>query len=67
MNLLKQNLFRARDFLATTIYKVDAFKYIIATERTSPVEADDVNNDIYDLEGYDENEDENQDEKIVIR
>ena len=71
--LLKQNLSRVRDFLAATTYKVEAgghnaFQNIIVhvTEGADPVEAEDVNDDMYDLEGDDENEDENQDEEIVM-
>jgi hypothetical protein len=71
--LLKQNVSRVRGFLAATMYKVEAgghntFQNIMVhvTEGAAPVEAEDVNDDMYDLEGDDENEDENQEEEIVM-
>ena len=71
--LLKQNLSRVRDFLSKTTYKVQAgghntFQNIVVhvTEGAPSVEAEDVNDDMYDLEGDDENQDEDGDEDNVM-
>ena len=70
---MKQNLSRVRDFLTATTYKVEAgghnaFQNIIVhvTEGAAPGESEDVNDDMYDLEGDGENGDVKQDEEIVM-